>query len=78
MLFDIQENILNLYNKYKIDFQITIMNDKMYVLFHTGSMFEVFSTKNNPNKVLEKYFEIMKFIYKLVDKIITTIKNTPV
>lgn len=75
---DIQEDILELYNKYKISFHITIMNNKMYVLFNTGSMFEVFSTKRSPNEVLEKYFEIMKFIYKLVDKIIITIENTQI
>ena len=75
---DIQEDILELYNKYKISFHISIMQDTMYVLFDTGSMFEVFSTQNSPNEVLEKYFDIMKFIYKLVDKIIDTINSTPI
>ena len=75
---DIQEDILNLYNKYKINFHIAIMHDKMYVLFNTGRMFETFSTNSSPNEVLEKYFEIMKFIYKLVDKIIITIKDTEI
>ena len=41
-------------------------------------MFEVFSLKNSPNEVLEKYFDIMKFIYKLVDKILTTIEDTQI
>ena len=75
---DVQEDILELYNKYKIDFNIIIRNDKMYVLFETGSMFEIFSTRNNPNEVLEEYFEIMKFIYKLVDKILKTIDSTQI
>lgn len=75
---DIQEDILALYNKYKINFHIAIMHNKMYVLFNTGSMFEVFSTKSSPNEVLEKYFEIMKFIYKLVDKILKTIDSTQI
>ena len=75
---DIQENILALYNKYKIGFHISIIHDKMYVLFNTGSMFEVFSTKSSPNEVLEKYFDIMKFIYKLVDKILRTIDSTQI
>lgn len=75
---DIQEDILELYNKYKIDFDIIIMNDKMYVLFHTGNMFEAFSTKNSPNQVLEEYFEIMKFIYKLVKKVLITIEDTQI
>ena len=75
---DIQEDILALYNKYDIDFHISVMHNVMYVLFNTGNMFEVFSTKKNPNKVLEKYFEIMKFVYKLIDKIIVTIDNTPI
>ncbi len=75
---DIQEDILALYNKYKINFYISIMQNKMYVLFNTGKMFEVFSTKNSPNEVLEKYFEIMKFIYKLVDKILKTIENAQI
>ena len=42
---DIQEDILDLYNKYKINFDIIVMNNKMYVLFNTGNMFEVFSNK---------------------------------
>ena len=75
---DVQEDILELYNKYKIDFNIIIRNNKMYVLFETGSMFEIFSTRNNPNEVLEEYFEIMKFIYKLVDKILKTIDSTQI
>lgn len=75
---DIQEDILELYNKYKIDFHIVIMHNKMYVLFNTGNMFEVFSTKNSPTVVLEKYFEIMKFIYKLVKKILITIEDTQI
>ena len=75
---DIQEEFLELYNKYNIDFNISIMQDNLYVLFETGSMFEVFSTKNNPNEVLEKYFNIMKFIYKLIEKIIKTINNTQI
>jgi len=75
---DIQEDILELYNKYKINFYITIMQNRMYVLFNTGSMFEVFSTKKSPNEVLEKYFEIMKFIYKLVEKMLKTIESTQI
>lgn len=75
---DIQEDILELYNKYKISFYIAIKQDKMYVLFNTGRMFEVFSTKNKPNEVLEKYFDILKFIYQLVNKITKTIDSTPV
>ena len=75
---DIQEDILDLYNKYKINFDIIVMNNKMYVLFNTGNMFEVFSNKKNPNEMLEKYFEIMKFIYKLVDKILKTIETTQI
>lgn len=75
---DIQEEFMELYNKYNIDFNISIMQDNLYVLFETGSMFEVFSTKNNPNEVLEKYFNIMKFIYKLIEKMIKTINNTQI
>lgn len=75
---DIQEAILELYNKYKIDFYIFIKNDKMYILFNTESMFEVFSIQHTPTEVLEKYFEIMKFVYKLVEKMLTTIEDTPV
>ena len=47
----------------------------MYVLFDTESMFEVFSTKDNPSEVLKKYFEIMTFIYILIEKILKTIER---
>lgn len=73
---DIQEDILNLYNRYKIDFTITIKQNKMYVLFNTGDMFEVFSKRNTPNEVLEQYFSIMKFVCSLVKKILCTIEKT--
>lgn len=75
---DIQEDILTLYDRYKIDFHIIIMHNKMYILFNTGSMFEVFSSKNNPNEVLGKYFDIMKFVYKLVNKLLNTIESTQI
>ena len=75
---DIQEDILELYNKYKVNFHIFITNNQMYILFNTGNMFEVFSSKNTPTQVLEKYFDIMKFIYKLVDKLLITIDNTQI
>ena len=78
LTIDLQEDILELYNKYRINFYITIMQNRMYVLFNTGSMFEVFSTKKSPNEVLEKYFEIMKFIYKLVEKMLKTIESTQI
>lgn len=73
---DIQSDILELYNEQKIRFHISITNNTMYVLFNTGRMFEVFSSRKNPNEVLEKFFEIMRFIYMLVDKIINTIDDT--
>lgn len=75
---DIQEDILELYRKYKISFEISIKYNKMYVLFNTGNMFEVFSINKKPDEVLEKYFDIMKFIYKLVEKLIITVDNTPI
>lgn len=75
---DVQEDILYLYNKYNINFNIYIFENRMYVLFNTGNMFEIFSTKNNPIKMLERYFEIMKFIHNLVEKIIMTIEETQI
>lgn len=78
LTLDVQEDILELYNKYSIDFHISIVDNQMYLLFNTGSMFEVFSRKDSPTQVLEKYFEIIKFIYKLVDKLLLTINNTQI
>ena len=75
---DIQEDILELYNKYKIRFYLHIKNDKLYVLFETDNMFELFYDKKNPNIALEKYFAVMTFVYKLVSKIQDTVNSTPV
>ena len=75
---DIQEDILELYNKYKINFEISIKYNKLYIFLNTGNMFEVFSINKSPNEVLEKYFDIMKFIYKLVEKLIITVDNTQI
>ena len=75
---DIQEDILEIYNKYKSDFHILIYRNEMYILFETGRMFELFSTKYTPSEILKKYFEIMKFIYKIVEKILNTIEDTEI
>ena len=73
LTIDIQEDIINLYNESKIDFDIIIKDDNMYIFFHTGDMFEVYSMKNKPREILEEYVEIMKFITELVDKMTKTI-----
>ena len=75
---DIQEDILDLFKKYKVNFQISIKDDVMYVFFDTYDMFEFYYNKKNPNEALEKYFNVMKFINRLIDKILTTIDTTPV
>ena len=88
---DVQEDILELYNKYKINFYISIIQNKMYFLFNTGRMFEVNADRillndvslirkipRDPNEALEKYFDIMKFIYKLVYKITKTIDDAKI
>lgn len=78
LTIDLQEDILELYNNAKLDFDIVIKNNNMYVFFETGDMFEVYSTRYSPKEVLEKYFEIMKFITKIVEKISKAIGKTQI
>ena len=78
LTIDLQEDILELYNNAKLDFDIVIKNNNMYVFFETGDMFEVYSTRYSPKEVLEKYFEIMKFITKIVEKISKAIGETQI
>ncbi|MCR5186153.1 MAG: DUF3137 domain-containing protein [Clostridia bacterium] len=78
LTIDLQEDILELYNNAKLDFDIIIKNNNMYVFFETGDMFEVYSTRYSPKEVLEKYFEIMKFITKIVEKISKAIGDTQI
>ena len=74
----IEEDMTELQKEQKIPFSLNIINDNMYVVFHTENMFEIYKGDEKSDEILEKYFEIMKFITKIINKITQAIDDTKI
>ena len=75
---NIEEDMAELQKTQDIRVEINIMDDNMYILFHTNNMFEIYRADEKGDKALEKYFEIMKFITKIINKITQAIDDTSI
>ena len=76
---DVMTDLIDFYNKYKINFEIVIREDTVYMRFFTGNMFEPKISKNPIDKsVLFVYYSILKFIIEISNKIYKTIQETEV
>lgn len=75
---DIMATLVDFYNKYKIDYEIVIKNNKIHMRFFTGAMFEPKILGNSMDKdLLLKYYCILKFIVdvtKEVNKVLQEIE----
>ena len=73
---DIMTEILDLYRKYKYRFEISIINDTVYMRLMTGRMFEpnLFG-KAMDYKVVEKYFLVLKALADIATHIYTVIDD---
>ena len=77
---DIMEELISFKKKYKIEYDIYIKNNIIYLRFHCGNMFETGNLKKGivDKNLLEKYFNILNFTYKVSNKLIKTINDTEI
>lgn len=77
---DIMEELIEFKNKTNIEYDIIIVNDKIYLRFHCGTMFEPKTLKKEflDRKSIEKYFYMLNFTYNLSDKLIKLIQETEI
>ena len=77
---DIMEELISFKKKYKIEYDIYIKNNIIYLRFHCGNMFEAGNLKKGivDKNLLEKYFNILNFTYKVSNKLIKTINDTEI
>ena len=77
---DIMEELVQFRNKTKIKFEINLIDNEIYLRFHTGPMFETGRTKNGilDKELLEKYFSILDFTYNLSEGLINLVDETQI
>ena len=77
---DIMEELVNFEREMKIQYDIYIKNNEIYLRFHTGPMFEMKRKKDEiiNKEVTYKYFVILKFTYNVAQKIINAINNVQI
>lgn len=77
---DIMQELIDFRNENNIEYDITVINNNIYLRFHCGEMFEVTSLKKGiiEEKAFNKYFNITKFTYNLSKKLINVIEQTEI
>lgn len=74
---DIMEYLLDFKLKSGNKFELTLKNDKLYLRFHCGNIFEMPSFKNNLDKnTLELYFKYLDFSCEITKKLYNLVKET--
>lgn len=75
---DVMQDLIDFQNENNIRYDIVIENDVLYLRFHCGRIFEPTNIKNEmiDKKMLEKYYNVLKFTNVLVEKIINLINET--
>lgn len=77
---DVMEKLVQFYKSSGIKYDIIIDNDIIYLRFHCGRMFETGGLKKGaiPKETLNKYYNILRFIYGLTTDIIKTIHDVEI
>lgn len=76
LTLDIMQMLIEYEEQSKIEFEICIKNDKLYVRFFTGDIFELGLAENATNHdVIQKHYCILHFIVKLSEKLSNIIKE---
>lgn len=77
---DVMEELLRFKENSNIEFSIRIKNDKLYLKFICGDMFEIGKLKKGSldKELLEKFFNILKFTNNLSSKLIQIIEETEI
>ena len=73
---DTMEYLINFYEKYKLEFEIVFRNDKIYLRFFTGPMFEPKVFGNSMDKeLLFIYYSILDFVLQVTKKVNKTLQE---
>ena len=77
---DVMEELIAFENKTNIEYDITIINNNLYLRFHCGSMFEAENTKKEAldKSAIQKYFYMLNFTYNLSNKLINLVNETEI
>lgn len=77
---DIMEMLVEFRNKTKINYDIVMCNNNMYLRFFTGTMFEMKSIKKGAmdKEMLKKYYDVLNFTYTLSEKMLKTVEEAEI
>lgn len=77
---DVMELLVDFRMKNKEPFEILIRNNIMYIRFHVGSIFESRINKKTviDKAIVERYFNIVNFIYSLSKQMIKVVEETEI
>lgn len=76
---DVMATLIDFYNKYNIDYEIVIRNNKIYMRFFTGAMFEPKVFGNSMDKeLLLRYYCILKFIVDVTKEVNKALKEVEI
>lgn len=77
---DVMEELIEFRNKTGMYYDITIINNNIYLRFHCGSVFEPSALKKGTldKGSIERYFYILNFTYNISNKIIKLINETEI
>ena len=77
---DIMEEMINFRNNFNLEYEIVIRNNEIYLRFHSGELFEPQKLEKGiiSKEDLEKYYNLIKFTYDLLNKLIKTIYETEI
>ncbi len=77
---DVMQDLVDFKIKTNMQYDITIINNEIYIRFHSGEMFEAKNINNNSldKSEIEKYFYMLNFTYNLSKKLIDVINETQI
>lgn len=76
---DVMATLIDFYNKYHIEYEIVIRNNKIYMRFFTGAMFEPKIFGNSMDKkLLFSYYCILKFIVDVTKEVNKALKEVEI
>ena len=77
---DVMEELIEFRNKTNMRYDIFIINNELYLRFHSGEMFEAGKLKKGAidKETARKYFYMLNFTYNLSKKLISVINETQI
>lgn len=77
---DVMEELIAFEKKTNIKYDITIINNNLYLRFHCGAMFEAGNIKKGAldKSAIHKYFYMLNLTYNLSNKLISVVNETEI